>query len=154
MRQYGLRLLVVLLFFGVLSAGCEFETKGREITEEDCDGQGNIMDVGSIPECIEHGMFDENSLGRVRVSGVSPEQSFRSDFRIKGFDSQDRFSVAYITVDHAGTYRTLTELSQQSGVRWVNLYCNYDSFNYVEDYEEGSKSLYAVIYLTDCIDLK
>ena len=70
---------------------------------------------------------------------------------IKGSDSQDRWSNASISVDDSETYLTLLRLGRGD---WVNLSCNYDSFRYVEDYEEKDDKAYAVIHLSDCIDLK
>lgn len=119
----------------------------------DCAGGGRtgVIDVGDIPECIEKGEFEENSLTRVKVRGSAPTQVLGKLFKIQGWDSQDRPIGGTLTVDHQETYDTLIRLDSSD---WVNLSCYYHSLRYVEDYVEGGDVFYITVSLSDCIDLK
>ncbi len=158
MRILNLWLFIAFTGISLSLAACEMETgtqevKTPQVTESDCESYETTIEVGRIPECIEEGYFDENSFRRVKVFGVSPEHLIGSAFIIKSSDSQDRWSNAVVQVNDSETSRTLIQLEDDL-LSWVNLSCNYDSFEYVEDYETTDDKAYAIIYLNDCIDLK
>ncbi len=117
----------------------------------DCPDIRDIIDIGDIPECIEEGEFDENSLRRVKVHANVAGHQLGKLFKIYGWDNQDRPINGSISVDHQETYDTMIRLGSGD---WVNLSCYYSSVNYVEEYVQGGDVAYAIVHLRDCIDLK
>lgn len=126
-------------------------TATRQGFMADCAGRGGVIDIGDIPECIEKGEFEENSLKRVKVKGSVPTHVLGKIFKIQGWDSQGRPVGGTVSVDHEETYDTLVRLGKGD---WVNLSCNYHSLRYVEDYVEGGDVYYIMVSLSNCIDLK
>lgn len=151
MKIHGILLFVSLIIASLILIACEADTYGPDVTVEDCDGYESTIDVGKIPECIEEGRFNEDPFRRVKVRGANPEYVVLNSFIIQGADSQGRWSNAWITVDHDDTYQTLLRLGQGD---WINLSCNYNSFEYAENYAGSASGPYAIISLNDCIDLK
>ena len=146
--------LGIFLVVALIAVGCELEDESSvesETKEVECEIYGGIIDVGSIPECIQNGEFDDDSFSRVKVRGSSPSHLFGNSFKIHGWDSQDRGINAIVSVDHQETYETLLRLG---GSDWINLSCYYSSYEKVKEYTEGGDKAYAIVHLNDCIDLK
>ena len=125
----------------------------REGFVADCTGRtrGGVIDVADIPECIERGEFEDDPLRRVKVRGYVSGDQLGKFFKIYGTDSQDRPVNGSISVDHQETYDTLIRLDQGD---WVNLSCIYHSFRLLGGYVDDGDTAYAVVSLSDCIDLK
>lgn len=152
----------LLMFIGFIGALAD-DSEGGQVQGEqqpavarqdftvDCAIRGGVIDIGDIPECIEKGEFEENSLKRVKVKGSAPTHALGKIFKIHGWDSQNRPINGVIVVDHEETYETLIRLGRGD---WVNLSCYYDSFRHVEGYVEEGDVAYATVSLSSCIDLK
>ena len=155
-------ILGVMVLIGIVGAAIDdLEEEDREPNATasrqgyiaDCTGlrESGVVDIGDIPECIEKDEFDENSFRRVKVNANVAGHQVGKLFKLYDWDSEGRPINSLITVDHQETYETMIRLGRGD---WVNLSCLYYSVNYVEEYSQGGDVPYAVVHLTNCIDLE